>query len=131
MDIKKLVETSTRFKMLGDPAYYAGSRASSSYINSTILSEIADGIKQSCGIKAHDAFVKMVWAMESMKPTIFLLNLFKLNEENWDLSKVNLLSSNNHIDCEAQGFATTVSAITGSDYPDETNLIRKGFRKAS
>jgi hypothetical protein len=67
--------------------------------------------------------------MKVLSAAAFLTNLFDLERGNWDLSKLGWeWKFHNRFNNEAEAFAV-VASIHKGELPDQTEIIRKGFRK--
>lgn len=131
MSIQKLVMVSTHNQLDASPGYYSGRGATLSDLNSEMLNQIADGIKKEHGDQAHDNYVKMVWGMPSLSATAFLNNLFSLERAGWDISKASLKNNGNSFESEGEalGLLGNVLSQMRTKQTDQTELIRKDFRK--
>jgi hypothetical protein len=133
MDIRQFVCFWTGNQMASSPGHYSGRRATTSDLNIDLLNKIADGIKKDYGVSAHDSFVKMVWSMPSLAATAFLSNLYELEAANWDLSNALLSNDKNFVESQTEAEGAVLQTIFNLkfDQPDQTEYIRRNFRKAA
>lgn len=127
MSIQEIVQNAG---MSARPGYYSGRGATLSDLHYHILEKIADDIEKNYGPEAMKSFVQMVWQMKSLSATSFLLNLFALEQANWDLSNIKLNGSDNYFESEGEawGLVASVLARRGPSF-DHTEEIRNGFRR--
>ena len=78
------------------PEYYSGRGAILADLNSDILEKIYQGIDKEYGNKASKSFVNMVKEIPVLSATAFLLNLYKLESNNWKWEK-NLFGNENGV----------------------------------
>lgn len=114
--------------MISDPGFYSGRGATLSDLNGEILTKIYQSITSTYGTKAARNFVAMIDETPVLSATDFLLNLYKLeaNEWKWD---VKLLSEEKGIfpTSEGSAFGTICSVLGGHNRRDETWDIRRDF----
>ena len=140
--------------MSGSIGYYAGFGATLDNLNSARLNQIAAIIKKEIGEKAHDNFVKIVWQIKVLSAENFLANLYALENNNWEIEKVfdwdlekgdtkknpdgsdkekddviQNVSLRKIVESESQAFAGIVNHLIPSSCPDQTDAIRRFFRK--
>jgi hypothetical protein len=128
MKIKEIIQNAG---MSVRPGYYSGRGATLANLHYNILEKIADDIQRTYGVEAMKSFVQMVWQMKVLSATAFLLNLFKLEKADWDLSKIELTDSDNYFESEGEAWGLLASVLGGGGRPgfDHTEEIRNGFRK--
>lgn len=128
MDIKEIVRSAG---MSTHPSQYICRGARLSDLNSQKLETIALAIEQNYGSQALDSFIMMVWQMEVLSATAFLINLFALEKSAWNLSEIKLTNSDQEISTETEAFVKMASGFSGEGNCDDTYLIRHDFRKSS
>ena len=129
MDARELVES---VRMSARPGYYSGRGATTSDLNDKLLNNIADLIKEHFGDQAHDNYVKMVWDMPSLSATAFLNNLYALERAKWNLSMTEITNNGTTFESEGEALGSVLEVLSqmhGHTRPDQTESIRRGFRK--
>ena len=115
------------------PEYYSGRGAILADLNSDILEKIYQGIDKEYGNKASKSFVNMVKEIPVLSATAFLLNLYKLESNNWKWEK-NLFGNENgvYVDGPTDDAKMVVGFMTIAEglYPrkrDDTISIKSPF----
>jgi hypothetical protein len=120
--------------MSNRPEFYSGNGARYEYLNDAILEKIYQGIFRELGVGAAIAYVHMVADTPILKPTDFLLNLYRLEGHNWKWDK-SLLSDQKGVDVgpDSKDSArvaiglTTIGNTLGNSEVDDTEYIRRKF----
>lgn len=125
-----------RANMSPRPEYYSGRGATLSDLNGEILENIYQGIKKEYGKKASESFVNMVKDIPVASATDFLLNLYRLESNNWKWNEKMLGSEKGvYVDGPndnvkfAVGMATIAGIFGGSMDRDDTTSIKNYFLK--
>jgi len=132
LDIKEII---TKSGMSSRPGVHSGRGATISDLNSEILEKFYKNIKYEYGKFASEQFLEMVSEIPVMSATDFLLNLYKLESNNWKWKK-SLLGNEKGVYIDGRtdnerlsvGFATIISML-GRNEMDDSNLIKCPFLK--
>ena len=115
------------------PEFYSGRGTILADLNSEILEKIYQGIDKVYGDKASKQFVNMVKEIPVLSATDFLLNLYKLESNNWKWEK-NLFGNENgvYVDGPTDDAKMVVGFMTIAEglYPrkrDDTISIKSPF----
>lgn len=120
--------------MSARPEFYSGRGAILDDLNSDILEKIYLGIKKNYGKKQANAYAKMVEKIPKLSATDFLLSLYELEANKWNLKELNLkdkvgiyVDGPNDKAKIAVGFMTIAGCLHGDNARDETNSIKGQF----
>lgn len=117
--------------MSARPAHYSGRGATTSDLKGEQLRQIYESILKHHGFYAPQQFIKMVLGTPVLSATDFLLNLYRLegNDWIWDDS-MHTDTKGNYATDEMSGFATIIGALSGDNRRNQTAAILSQFRQA-
>ena len=118
-------------RMAGHPEHYSGRGATSEDLNGQRLEGIYWAVRHHYGEDAGKAFVQMVEDTPVLSATDFLLNLYRLEENDWKWDR-RLVGKEKgvYVTDEGSCFATLADALTRKDQQiNQTDSIKSDFIK--
>lgn len=116
------------------PEHYSGRGADVNDLNSKTLEKIYTGIKKIYGESAAKQYVKMVSNIPVITTTDFLINLYRLEQNEWNWHSLMLyngqgvyVNNKNNSSKFASGIMTMMGAMNNIKERDDTKYIKWKF----